>query len=153
MLKKLSSIFLILIMIFTFYGCNNSSMPFNGDIEFNEIALTIPEDFIRDSTQSSEDLWIFEQGGYEKYIIITRSDITGDTFESLENYIDYMKDNGADSSLTTFLDNDAVLSTYELDGLYCQEILFPHNESFYAVALRGSTADEFNTLTNTIALK
>ena len=97
--------------------------------------------------------YTYTKGEYKKYIIITRSDITGDTFESLENYVDYMKDNDADSSLTTFLDNDAVLSTYELDGLYCQEILFPHNESFYAVALRGSTADEFNTLTNTIALQ
>ncbi len=153
MLKKLSSIILILIMIFTFYGCNTSDMPFNGDVEFNDISLTIPEDYIRDSTESNEDLWVFEHGGYKKYILISRTDITSDGYASLENYVDYMKGNGADSSLTTFVEKDAVISTYYLDGTYCQEIIFLHNESFYAVALRGSTEDEFNTLTNTIGLK
>ena len=149
-MKKLISLFLVLAFVFSLSAC--SKMPFNGEIEFHSISLTIPERFIRDSTQSNDDLWIFEHDNYSEYIIISRKDITGDAGSSLLNYVEYMKENGADSEIASFLNNDAVLTTYYKDDVFCQEILFAYNSSFYAVALRGGTQSGFAEIVNTICL-
>lgn len=149
-MRRFISIFLVLILVFTLSSC--STMPFNGDIVFHDISLTIPERFIRDSTQSNDNLWIFEHGNYSEYIIISRKDTTGEVRSALMNYVKYMKENGAESEIISFLDNDAVLSTYYKDDVFCQEILFPYNASFYAVAIRGGTQDDFGEITDTISL-
>lgn len=145
----------LLILVISVYaaGCGLISgvrMPFNGDITFHDITATVPESFIRDSTQSNNDMWIFESGNYSEYIIISRTDITKDTDTALNDYVDYMIEQGAESQRGTFLYTDAVLSTYTKDGKYCQEILFAYNGSFYAVALRGGTEEEFQSLLDTV---
>lgn len=147
-MKKLISLFLVLIFVFSLSAC--SKMPFNGDIEFHSISLTVPERFIRDSTQSTDDLWVFEHNNYSEYILISRKDITGDVSSSLTDYVEYMKENGAESTTTPFLDGEAVVSTYYLDDVFCQEILWPYDNSFYAVALRGGNESGFKEITNTI---
>jgi len=63
-----------------------------------------------------------------------------------------MKENGAESKIVSFLNDNAVLSTYNIDDEFCQEILFAYNSSFYAVALRGGTKDGFEEITNTISI-
>ena len=127
-------------------------MPFNGDIEFYDISLTIPERFIRDSTQSNDNLWVFESDNYSEYIIISRKDVTGETQSALTDYAEYMKENGAESEIVSFLNDNAVLSTYYKDDEFCQEILFTYRNSFYAVALRGDSQNDFTEITNTISL-
>ena len=112
-------------------------MPFNGPITFHELALTIPDGFIRDSTQSTQDAWLFEKGFYSRLIILTRNDQNGDVDASLDSYRERMKEIGAASERTTFLDQPAVHSAYTKDNTYCQEILFIYHGSYYAVALRG----------------
>lgn len=149
-MKKLVSIFLVLMCVFTLSSC--SQMPFNGDIEFHDISLTIPERFIRDSMQSNDDLWIFEHDNYSEYIIISRKDVTGEVQSALSDYSEYMKENGAESEIVSFLNDNAVLSTYYKDDVFCQEILFACNNSLYAVALRGGTQSSFEEITNTIGL-
>lgn len=129
-----------------------SDMPFNGDIAFHEISLTIPSSFIRDSTQSSEDVWIFEKGFYSKYIILSRSDYSGNEEEALDSYAQYMKEMGADVQRVTFLQKNAILSRYTRNDQYCQEILFAYEDSFYAVALRRGNETEFQDLLNTVRL-
>ena len=146
-MKKLVCLFLVLTFVVTLSAC--SQMPFNGDIEFHDISLTVPERFIRDSTQSNDDLWVFEHGNYSEYIIISRKDVTGDIQSQLIDYAEYMKETGAESEI---LDNNSVLSTYHKDDVLCQEILFAHSDSFYAVALRGGTQDSFEEITDTISL-
>ena len=150
-MKKLISLFLVFILAFSLASC--SKMPFNGEIEFHNISLTFPERFIRDSTQSNDDLWIFERGGYSEYIIISRKDFTGDVKTALDDYVAYMKENSAESEIISFLDDNAVLSTYYMDNVYCQEILFTYQNSFYAVALRGGTQSDFAEITDTIRLR
>ena len=149
-MKKFVCIFLTVIFVFTLSAC--SQMPFNGDIEFHDISLTVPERFIRNSAQSNDDLWIFEHDNYSEYIIISRKDITGEVQSALSDYVDYMKENGAESKIVSFLNDNAVLSTYNIDDEFCQEILFAYNSSFYAVALRGGTKDGFEEITNTISI-
>ena len=64
-----------------------------------------------------------------------------------------MKENSAESEIISFLDDDAVLSTYYMDNVYCQEILFTYHNSFYSVALRGGTQSDFAEITDTIRLR
>lgn len=150
---RITAMALLLVIMAAFCGCNsNTDMPFNGEISFHEISVTIPEDFIRDSSQSNDDMWAFEKNFYEECIIISRTDINGDTTLSLENYADYMEEQGAMSEVTVFSDKEAVHSTYTKDNQYCQEMLFAHNGSFYAVALRGGDENEFETLLNTVKI-
>ena len=128
-------------------GCGRRArMPFNGQVTFHEITATIPEDFVRDSTQSNDDLWIFEHGGYSKMILLSRKDAAGDADAALDDYVEYLQSLGADAERGRFLNADAVHSTYTKDGQYCQEILFLYHGSFYAVALRGGTEEEFQSL-------
>ena len=149
-MKKYVCIILAIIFVFSLSAC--SQMPFNGDIEFYDISLTIPERFIRDSTQSNDNLWVFESDNYSEYIIISRKDVTGETQSALTDYAEYMKENGAESEIVSFLNDNAVLSTYYKDDEFCQEILFTYRNSFYAVALRGGSQNGFEEITDTISL-
>ena len=150
---RITAMCMLFLIASVFCGCNsNTDMPFNGEISFHEISVTIPEDFIRDSSQSNDDMWAFEKDFYEKCIIISRTDINGDTTLSLKNYADYMEEQGAVSEVTTFSDKEAVHSTYTKDDEYCQEMLFAYNDSFYAVALRGGDENEFESLLSTVKI-
>lgn len=66
MTKKTLAFSLILLVLFVSSGCFGIQMPFNADIQFHDIALTVPERFIRDSSQSKEDLWVFEHDNYSE---------------------------------------------------------------------------------------
>ena len=137
----------VLFAILLLTGCaGRSDMPFNGLLTFHEITAVIPSSYVRDSTQSSADLWVFEQGGYSKTILLSRKDIQGDQDASIDGYVAYMQSEGSDSARGTFLNTDAVLSTYTKENQYCQEMLFVYNGSFYSVALRGGTEEEFQSL-------
>lgn len=128
-------------------------MPVNGDIVFHDIAAVVPSDYIRDSTQSSENVWIFEKGYYKKTAIFQRSDIREGVDADFDNYVDLMKERGAESERVTFRGNEAVMSTYYKDDICCRELLFACNGSYYAFALRGGTEEEFNSFLNDIAIR
>lgn len=146
-MKKIALICLVISACLLFCSCAPKvQMPFNGDVSFHRITVTIPERFIRDSTQSHDDLWIFEHGNYSEYVLVSRSEASGNTKVGMEEYVAYMTEEGADSKMITFLDGDAVLSTYTRDGLFCQEILFPYEGFYYAVALRGGTEEAFQEI-------
>ena len=152
-MKRVVIIFMVaFICVFTCGCVGGTKMPFNGEVEFHSISFTVPERFIRDSTQSTEDFWVFENGNYSEYILISRKDIVGDTSSLLDDYVESMKEVNANSERTTFLDGDAVLSTYYLEDVLCQEILFSYDKSFYAVALRGGDESSFKEITDTIKL-
>ncbi len=158
----LRSLFVLLLLAATtlcLVGCRSffnlprdGGMPFNGPITFHELTLTIPNSFIRDSTQSTQDAWLFEKGFYSRMIILTRNAQSGDVEASLDSYRDRMKELGAVSERTTFLDLPAVHSTYTKDGTYCQEILFIYHNSYYAIALRGGDEAEFRNLLATAGI-
>ena len=131
-------------------GCQRINMPFNGKITFHDITAVIPKNFIRDSTSSNEDLWVFEKGMYSETIIISRQDLQGDAIKVLDDYVELMLERGAESSRGKYLYTDAVMSKYIKDSEYCQEIAFCYNGSIYAFALRGGTDEEFQSLMDNI---
>ena len=58
--RNLLALFLLAATMLCLVGCRSffnlpqdGGMPFNGPITFHELALTIPDGFIRDSTQST----------------------------------------------------------------------------------------------------
>ena len=151
--KKLAAVLLLALLVSSLAGCGSRvSMPFNGDIVFYELTAEIPADFIRDSTQSHENLWIFEKDSYSQYILVTRSDVSGDPIAGLEDYALYLKEQGVNAQRVTFGEMEAVQSAYTREGVFCQEMLFAYNGSFYAVALRGGTEAEFSALLDSVAV-
>lgn len=140
------SVLLLLSSLLTLIACKKSEMPFNGVIEFHDITAVIPDSYVRDSTQSTDDFWVFEKGGYKEYILLSRTVSKEDPAAVLDDYEDAMRDVGAETTRGNYLNTDAVISKYEKDGLYCQEIFFSCSGSFYSFALRGGTEKEFTDL-------
>ena len=152
-MKRIVALFTVLVALISLASCGlGSDMPYNGDVTFNDITVSIPQKFIRDSTQSTNDLWFFEKGFYKQLIILSRNDLGGEVDEVLDGYVDYMKSMECDSKRTTFAGCEAVHTTYTRDGQFCQEMLFVHNSSTYAIALRGGTEEEFKSLLDSVKL-
>lgn len=151
--RPLCFFLLILSFVLILSGCTPSvPMPFNGDVTFHSISLHIDDRFIRDSTQSNADLWVFERGGYKEYVILSKKVTADDPVDYLPYYADYMEGIGAETEIKTYLDTNAVFSAYTKDGVFCQEVFFYHNGSYYAIALRGGTEEGFAELIGTVTL-
>lgn len=151
MKKGVLAMLLVALLLIFLGAC--SKMPFNGDMEFHSISLTVPERFIRDSIQSKEDFWIFEHGNYAEVVLLSRKDASAaDAQSALSDYVESMKQIGAKSEIHPFLSGEAVFSAYEKDGVFCQEVLFLYDHSYYAIALRGGTESGFQEIVNTIRI-
>ena len=163
-MKRILLLILVFVLLLSLSACNlgidwpentSYSMPVNGTITFHEMNITIPSDFIRDSTQSSDLFWVFEKGFYRQMILLDarlgnpESPMDVDVY--FDSYIDYMIEQGCSSQRTTFQESEAVLSTYTKDGMFCQELMVAFNGSVYTVALRGGTEDDFQTLLETVS--
>ncbi len=155
-MKRICSVALIIVTLFALTSCgliwNSADMPFNGEVEFHDITVTVPNDFIRDSTQSSDKIWMFEKSGYKQLILIIRSEMTADIDTTLDSYVDYMLTVNAESERTEFIGLPAVRSTYTKDGTTTQEMLFAYGNYTYAVALRGGSAEDYNSLLNSVKI-
>lgn len=152
-MKRVFALLIVISTAFALYGCQpGTDMPYNGNVSFHAVMVSVPEDFIRDSTRSNSDLWRFEKGFYDQIIILSRNDIVGDVSASLDSYLAYMIEQGCESNRTTFMQLDAVHSTYTQNDQYCQEMLFAYHGSLYAIALRGGTEEDFQSLLDSVIL-
>lgn len=156
-MKKTTSliltVFLVISLMAGLSACGpRSDMPFNGEIQFHDIGLTIPQKFIRDSTESTENLWVFETGFYSQYILLSHQIAEGDPAAMLDSYADYLTREGVNAQRGTFLEMEAVFSDWTREGLFCQEVLFVYAGGEYAISLRGGTREDFEALLQTVAL-
>ena len=155
-MRKILSIVLALTMLLLFCACGNRpDMPFNGLVKFHDMELTVPDRFVRDSTQSNDGMWIFESDWYTEYIIITAQTSSlaeTDPQKQLTEYAELMRSRNAESNIVPFLEGSGVLSTYYFDDKYCQEIFFCHGNEVYAMALRGGTEEAFNEIAGSIKM-
>lgn len=152
--KRVVSFILCVVLCAALAGCfqSRSNMPFNGEITFHQIKMTIPSEFIRDSAQSSDDVWLFEQGWYKKTIVIMRRQLDQDPEGYIGAYADAMQKEGIRSELTQFQGMTAArTSATKEDGVFWQELCFALDGCFYAVALNGGTEAEFQAILDTIA--
>ena len=129
-----------------------STMPFNGEIAFHKISLTIPDNYVRDSTQSTENVWVFEKGFYSRHIILSRQDAQNDTGRQLDAYAEYLKEQGMTSERTVFLELEAVRSEGMPGDKMWREMCFAHDGSIYAVAMIGSSEEDMQMLLDTVAV-
>ncbi len=150
-MKKFVVLLAVLPLLISLFACGGSDMPMGGSLEFHELTLTVPDGFIRDSTQSNVDFWVFEKGFYSQMILLSRKDISGDVETSLDAYAESMGEVGT-SVRGTFLACESVCSAYEKDGVLCQEVLFAYEGSFYALALRGGTQADFEAFMGTVKI-
>ncbi len=150
-MKRFWLITFILLMLFALGACS-TQMPFNGEVEFHDMGITIPSDFIRVSMQSTDTTWFFTKGKQEQTIILARDELQGEISKILDDYVGYMTESGAKSQRTKFQDLDAVHTTYTREGVYCQELLIAYENATYAVALRGGTEEAFQALLDTLRL-
>ena len=152
-ISGMTAVLLALVILFCPAGlAAQSDMPFNGEIAFHKISLTIPDSYIRDSTQSTADFWVFEKGFYSRYIMLSRNDLQGDADEALDRYAESLHAEGVDAQRTRFLQAEAVYSESVQADTAWREMFFVHDGSLYAVAMRGGTADEMQALLDTVAL-
>ena len=117
-----------------------------GKLSFHDITAVIPEGFTWVSSESTDDLWVFEKGGYEEVLIFSRNDFEKTASDTLLGLMDFYNSTGGSAELGAYLGGDALMASYEQDGLYCREITFIYGNSLYAIALRGGTQEDFNAL-------
>ena len=153
--KRILCLLLCLVLFPILTGClrNESSMPFNGEITFHSIRLTIPSEYVRDSTQSNADTWLFEQGWYKKTIIIMHRQHSYDPSEYISTYAEGLQGQGIQSELTTFMGAPAAMSSATKEnGVFWQELSFAMDGVFYAIALNGGTETEFQALLDSLSI-
>ena len=149
MKKKITAIFAALVLfVLLLSGCGGTKMPFNGEVNFHGMQITIPDSFIRDSTQSTDDQWVFEHGGYRQYIVLMFHEEAAD----LEQYRDSMLANGCDSAIEERYDGAIVSSWTDADGNFRQEILFLSGGHTYVVMLHNGDEEAFETLAASIRM-
>ena len=147
MKRRIISFILIAFMLVSLASCGKN-MPYNGDIIFYDIKMYIPNSFIRDSTKSSDEVWIFEKGFYKEFIVISREAVTEDAVKELEDYVEYLTEQGLTAKRIIFHGREAVIS----EGSQGYEVIFEYNTYFYAISLRGGSKDDFHTLLNTVGI-
>ena len=146
-----SLVFAVLILL---SGCIGPTynMPFNGDVVFHDLSVTIPGDFIRDSTQSNDDLWVFEKGMYKQIIILSRNDAEEDAPEQINALMEWYESIGGTTAPIEGYEN-AYQAVYTKDDVMCREVVFIYADSLYAIAIRGATEEEFAALLKTVTVK
>ena len=146
--------FTLLLCLILFLCCASASasrvnMPFNGEITFHGIQLTVPENFIRDSTQSSDDFWVFERNWYSAVLLISRN--SQPDASSMQDYSAFMESIGAEIASEPFLHTEAAVFTYYNEDTCCREIMFEYRGSIYAIALRGGDEAEFRSILDSVS--
>ena len=147
-----------LLLILSIAGCSLSeriyTMP-ETEVTLSDIRITIPYGYIQDSTQSNDTTLVYETGFYAKYIVVTETGAVADGEEDqvLDDYVEYILENGGSSQRTTFLEQPAVRSTFTAqDGKTAEEMLFIFKGYCYAISMRGGSEQEFNDLLSTVIL-
>jgi hypothetical protein len=152
MRKLLSILITTILCAAVFCGCfPRSNMPFNGDVEFHGIVVTVPKSYVRDSTKSSDELWVFEQGNYDKYIMISCKAAKSE--DAVKSYASFIESQGGSSEDIKLADLDAVKLTYTQDNKDTRETVFVLNDSIYAIALRGGDDAEYQELLDSFKIK
>ena len=74
--------------------------------------VTIPSSFIRDTTQSSDDIWVFECNNYKSYIMLIHGalEMQGG-MTSPEEYCESLQATGATSEVTSYRGYPCVYTT------------------------------------------
>jgi len=150
--RLISLIAMLMVMLAVLCSCGTGSrMPFNGKVEFHGIEITIPDSYVRDSTQSNDDMWVFEQGNYSKYIIMSCK-TAEDGSDHIVSYSSFIVNMGGTVEYVEFMGHNGMCAVYEKDNETCYETLFVIDDEVYSIALRGGDEVEYMELMDTVKI-
>ena len=139
----------ICMIVLTGCGMDNgmSDMPFNGEVFFHDLSIEIPEDFIRDSTKSNENQYVFEKDNYNVVIVLSKQNTNG---YSLRNIV-----NGAESENGTVLNYDDEYTTCDIeyilsDGTYSYTHSQIYNDDRYQIIVQGKNEADVKSVYDTV---
>ena len=137
-------VLVVALAVILLVGCTGKSgkMPFNGEVTFHDMNVTIPSSFIRDSTQSKEDVWVFERDNYKSYIMLIHGALEMQGGMSTpEKYSESLRSTGATSEVKSFNGYPCVYTTSVANnGMYATETVFFVGDTSYALTM--CTANE-----------
>ena len=159
-MKKLIIIIIIIITLMACTSCVDKypNEPFNGKVEFSELTLTIPDDYVRDTTVQGYDEGVakrWEKDNYKSIVTISKHekyDLTPEAIEQLTyNQQTQMATGEVQSSTIDFLDNIALENTFEVDNGEMKYLIFSTDNYIYEFSVQGDTSD-YEQIKNSIIL-
>ena len=153
--KKAWFIILSFIMLLSFTACSfgvkeQTDMIFNGNVQFHGMKIIIPDDFVKDSNESTDELWVFEKGNYDEYILLSYK-TPEDPSSAMHAYADSISEKGANIQDGWFIDDEAIMASYTSnDDKETYEIMFAHGDGLFSIAYRGGTQDDIYAITDTV---
>lgn len=159
-MKKLIIPIIIIITLMACTSCVDKypNEPFNGEVEFSELTLTIPDDYVRDTTVQGYDEGVakrWEKDNYKSIVTISKHekyDLTPEAIEQLTyNQQTQMATGEVQSSTIDFLDNIALENTFEVDNGEMKYLIFSTDNYIYEFSVQGDTSD-YEQIKNSIIL-
>ena len=127
--------------------------PNSGVVEFNDITLTIPDGYIRDSTQTNETTKTWESDNYSKIVRIVayaRTELDENQLAQIMQNQKGVATGNVDIKFTEFLDNTAIESVYPTENGQVRDIVFNTNNFTYELFVLG---DDYDVVKNSITTK
>lgn len=159
-MKKLIIPIIIIITLMVCTSCADKypNEPFNGEVEFSELTLTIPDDYVRDTTVQGYDEGVtkrWEKDNYKSIVTISKHekyDLTPEVMEQLTyNQQTQMATGEVQSSTIYFLDNIALENTFEVDNGEMKYLIFSTDNYIYEFSVQGDISD-YEQIKNSIKL-
>lgn len=159
-MKKLIIPIIIIITLMACTSCVDKypNEPFNGEVEFSELTLTIPDDYVRDTTVQGYDEGVakrWEKDNYKSIVTISKHekyDLTPEAIEQLTyNQQTQMATGEVQSSTIYFLDNIALENTFEVDNGEMKYLIFSTDNYIYEFSVQGDISD-YEQIKNSIIL-
>lgn len=159
-MKKLIIPIIIIITLMACTSCVDKypNEPFNGEVEFSELTLTIPDDYVRDTTVQGYDEGVakrWEKDNYKSIVTISKHekyDLTPEVIEQLTyNQQTQMATGEVQSSTIDFLDNIALENTFEVDNGEMKYLIFSTDNYTYEFSVQGDISD-YEQIKNSIIL-
>ena len=148
----------LLLILTTCVGCNKyPNEPFNGEVEFGDITITIPDTYIRDTTVQGYKEGVakrWERDNYKSIVTISRHEkyeLTDETMQQIVyNQQTQMAVGTVQAEKITFFDKVALQTTFEIeDEQEMKYLIFSDNEYTYEFSVQGDISD-YETIKSSI---
>lgn len=159
-MKKLIIPIIIILSLVICTGCVNKypDEPFNGEVEFGELTLTIPDDYVRDTTVQGYDEGVakrWEKDNYKSIVTISRHekyDLTPEAMEQIRyNQETQLALNGVQSEETELFGNVALENTFDVEGGSMEYLIFSTDNYTYEFSVQGDISD-YEQIKNSIMI-
>lgn len=165
--KKVILIVIVVIAAAILIGCNVwkqsylkslEKYPNDGEIEFNDIKLTIPVGYIRDTTmEGTKEGYArrWEQGNYKKIVTITKHEQSEQNEEGVEitrQNQEAFATGEVDVKLIDFLGSKAIESVVPTEDGELKYLMFNAGDYTYHFSVQGDTSD-YDVIKASISVK